>query len=154
MQIIPPSIALVLLGDVLSNAYQQAQLSLGIFSPKTISVGDLFAGAVLPGLGLVLFYLCYLIIVARLSPSRAPPIASTVAVNFVEIFTSLVSPLLLIFAVLGSILTGIATPTEAAAVGAIGALILALLTKSPCQLHRPWNSKLGKMVYFHLFFKL
>jgi tripartite ATP-independent transporter DctM subunit len=129
-QIIPPSIALVLLGDVLSNAYQQAQLSLGIFSPKTISVGDLFAGAVLPGLGLVLFYLCYLIIVARLSPSRAPPVPSTEAVNFVEIFTSLVSPLLLIFAVLGSILSGIATPTEAAAVGAIGALILALLTKS------------------------
>jgi tripartite ATP-independent transporter DctM subunit len=129
-QIIPPSIALVLLGDVLSNAYQQAQLSLGIFSPKTISVGDLFAGAVLPGLGLVLFYLCYLIIVARLFPSRAPPVASTEAVNFVEIFTSLVSPLLLIFAVLGSILSGIATPTEAAAVGAIGALILALLTKS------------------------
>ncbi|NBS26943.1 MAG: TRAP transporter large permease subunit, partial [Gammaproteobacteria bacterium] len=52
-QIIPPSIALVLLGDVLSNAYQQAQLSMGIFNPKTVSVGDLFAGAIIPGLILV-----------------------------------------------------------------------------------------------------
>lgn len=129
-QIIPPSIALVLLGDVLSNAYQQAQLSLGIFNPKTISVGDLFAGAVIPGLGLVFFYLCYLVVVAKLNPSRAPAVASMEPVNLLEIFTSLVSPLLLIFAVLGSILTGIATPTEAAAVGAMGALILALITKS------------------------
>jgi len=129
-QIIPPSIALVLLGDVLSNAYQQAQLSLGIFSPKTISVGDLFAGAMLPGLGLVLFYLCYIIIVTRISPERAPPVASTETASPIEIFTSLISPLILILTVLGSILTGIATPTEAAAVGAMGALILAVISKS------------------------
>ena len=129
-QIIPPSIALVLLGDVLSNAYQQAQLSLGIFNPKTISVGDLFAGAVLPGLGLVLFYLVYLFTVARVTPDRAPAVASEEKFDLVEIVTSLVSPLVLIFAVLGSILTGIATPTEAAAVGAMGAILLALLARS------------------------
>ena len=129
-QIIPPSIALVLLGDVLSNAYQQAQLSLGIFNPKTISVGDLFAGAFLPGLGLVLFYLVYLFTVARVTPDRAPAVASKEKFDLVEIVTSLVSPLVLIFAVLGSILTGIATPTEAAAVGAMGAILLALLARS------------------------
>jgi len=120
----------VLLGDVLSNAYQQAQLSLGIFNPKTISVGDLFAGAVLPGLGLVLFYLVYLFTVARVTPDRAPAVASKEKFDLVEIVTSLVSPLVLIFAVLGSILTGIATPTEAAAVGAMGAILLALLARS------------------------
>jgi len=120
----------VLLGDVLSNAYQQAQLSLGIFNPKTISVGDLFAGAVLPGLGLVLFYLVYLLTVARVTPDRAPAVASKEKFDLVEIVTSLVSPLVLIFAVLGSILTGIATPTEAAAVGAMGAILLALLARS------------------------
>lgn len=86
-QIIPPSIALVLLGDVLSNAYQQAQLSLGIFNPKTISVGDLFAGAVLPGLGLVLFYLVYLFTVARVTPDRAPAVASKEKFDLVEIVT-------------------------------------------------------------------
>ncbi len=129
-QIIPPSIALVLLGDVLSNAYQQAQLSLGIFNPKTISVGDLFAGAVLPGLGLVLFYLIYLFVVARITPNRAPAVTAEEKFDLLEVVTSLVSPLILIFAVLGSILTGIATPTEAAAVGAMGAMLLALLARS------------------------
>ncbi|HAN26714.1 MAG TPA: C4-dicarboxylate ABC transporter, partial [Haliea salexigens] len=71
-QIIPPSIALVLLGDVLSNAYQQAQLNVGIFNPKTVSVGDLFMGALLPGLLLVALYLAYIIAVAHLNPRRAP----------------------------------------------------------------------------------
>ena len=59
-QIIPPSIVLVLLGDVLSNAYQQAQLDMGIFSPETISVGDLFVGALIPGLLLVTLYIVYI----------------------------------------------------------------------------------------------
>ena len=128
-QIIPPSIALVLLGDVLSNAYQQAQLSQGIFAPKTVSVGDLFAGAIFPGLLLVLFYFTYLVIVAWRSPHKMPSTTDILSTgegaNFQQIAKGLVAPLVLIIAVLGSILAGFATPTEAAGVGAIGALLLA-----------------------------
>ena len=123
-QIIPPSIALVLLGDILSNAYQQAQLSLNIFNPKTISVGDLFVGALIPGLVLVILYIGYILSVAWLRPDSAPP-AKTAPVNMRKLLSGRVPPLLLIFIVLGSILAGAATPTEAAGVGAIGALILA-----------------------------
>lgn len=125
-QIIPPSIALVLLGDVISNAYQQAQLNLGIFNPKNISVGDLFAGAMIPGLMLVVLYLAYIILVAVFSPHRAPPLKDAGTVTFGELLQTILPPILLIVAVLGSILSGIATPTEAAAVGALGALILAV----------------------------
>ena len=123
-QIIPPSIALVLLGDVMSNAYQQAQLSMNIYNPKTVSVGDLFMGALLPGLLLVALYIAYLLIVAVLKPESAP-IANTERIAGHEIRNSLLPPLVLIAIVLGSILAGAATPTEAAGVGAIGALILA-----------------------------
>ena len=123
-QIIPPSIALVLLGDVLGNAYQQAQLSLGIFNPKSVSVGDLFAGALLPGLVLVILYLVYILTTATLKPEKAPPVELG-DVSFIELVSSIVPPLLLIVAVLGSILGGLATPTEAAGVGAMGALVLA-----------------------------
>jgi tripartite ATP-independent transporter DctM subunit len=126
-QIIPPSIVLVLLGDVLSAAYQQAQLEQGLFSPKTVSVGDLFAGALLPGVLLVFLYLAYLVLVATLRPAAmpmpaedAPPPASGLAA-----LHALLAPLLLILAVLGSILGGLATPTEAASVGAVGAMLLA-----------------------------
>ena len=132
-QIIPPSIALVLLGDVLSSAYQQAQLAQGVFSPKTVSVGDLFAGALLPGLVLVALYLVYIAVVALFDPQRAPgrrgarP-APAVAVR--ELARGLAPPLLLIVAVLGSILAGFATPTEAAGVGALGALALAVAYRS------------------------
>ncbi|MFT7688894.1 MAG: tripartite ATP-independent transporter DctM subunit [Candidatus Azotimanducaceae bacterium] len=129
-QIIPPSIALVLLGDVLGNAYQQAQLSQGIFSPKTVSVGDLFAGAIIPGLILVGFYLTYIVIVALVRPDLAPPMKNRGSLTLKEFVLSIVPPLLLIFTVLGSILLGIATPTEAAAVGAFGALVIALVTRS------------------------
>ena len=125
-QIIPPSIALVLLGDVLSNAYQQAQLSMGIFSPKTVSVGDLFAGAIIPGLILVTLYTLYILLTAFLSPSKAPPI-NTGGISLTKVINSIVPPLVLIIAVLGSILGGIATPTEAAGVGAMGAILLAAL---------------------------
>ncbi|MGI9323558.1 MAG: TRAP transporter large permease, partial [Pseudomonadales bacterium] len=127
-QIIPPSIALVLLGDVLSNAYQQAQLSVGIFNAKTISVGDLFAGALIPGLVLVAMFLCYLIVKAVLQPSKMPP-ATTEGISLLKLAGSIFPPLALIVAVLGSILSGIATPTEAAGVGALGALLLAAATK-------------------------
>lgn len=129
-QIIPPSIALVLLGDVLSNAYQQAQLNLGIFNPKTVSVGDLFAGAMIPGLILVLFYLVYIFAVAKLQPSRTPLIPQDTTKSKSHIIRSLLPPLVLIVTVLGSIISGIATPTEAAGVGALGALILAGLQRS------------------------
>ena len=124
-QIIPPSIALVLLGDILSNAYQRAQLSMDIFTPKTVSVGDLFVGALLPGLLLVAMYMLYMLMYAALKPESAPP-ASGEKVNAGEIFKGLLPPLVLIMIVLGSILAGAATPTEAAGIGAIGALLLAL----------------------------
>jgi len=129
-QIIPPSIALVLLGDVLSSAYQKAQLDMGIFSPDSVSVGDLFVGALVPGLILVVFYLLYLWAVSKFSPSQVPAHGQeSEHANLKELLLALLPPLVLIAAVLGSILTGKATPTEAAGVGAIGAVILALLKK-------------------------
>ncbi|WP_371195428.1 TRAP transporter large permease subunit [Glaciecola sp. SC05] len=125
-QIIPPSIALVLLGDVLSSAYQKAQLDMGIFSPESVSVGDLFVGALIPGLLLVICYLLYLWGVSRFSPSQVPTEGQTNDhASLLSLLTALLPPLLLIIAVLGSILFGFATPTEAAGVGAVGALILA-----------------------------
>ena len=132
-QIIPPSIALVLLGDVLSSSYQQAQLSMGIFNPKTISVGDLFAGALIPGLILVCLYIAYIFVIAKLKPNEVPPYIETDSENngnsLGYLLTELIPPLALILSVLGSILTGIATSTEAAAVGAMGATLLALSYK-------------------------
>ncbi len=126
-QIIPPSIILVLLGDVLGNAYQKAQLGMGVYAPKTVSVGDLFAGAMLPGLVLVGGYLIYLMAVAWLQPQRAPalPAAMRQKPGLRSLLGALLPPLLLIVAVLGSIIGGLATPTEAAAIGAVGALLLA-----------------------------
>ena len=126
-QIIPPSIVLVILGDQLSNAYQKAQLEMGIFSPDTVSVGDLFAGALLPGLMLVGFYILYQVVIAILRPEAAPSIPKdeNPGVTAREVFHALLPPILLILAVLGSILGGVATPTEAAAVGAVGAILLA-----------------------------
>jgi len=130
-QIIPPSIILVLLGDVLSSAYQQAQLKQGIFSPKTVSVGELFVGALVPGLILVGLYIVYVLVVAWLRPASMPALAPSNAAETRgdlawRLLRALVMPLTLILAVLGSILGGYATPTEAAAVGAVGALLLAL----------------------------
>ena len=128
-QIIPPSISLVLLGDVLSNAYQQAQLDMGIFAPKSVSVGDLFAGAIVPGLLLVGLYLLYIIVKSIRDPESMPPAASTdeEPIHLSTTLANLFPPLFLIMTVLGSILGGWATPTEAAGVGAAGALLLALL---------------------------
>ncbi|STO58136.1 TRAP transporter large permease [Grimontia hollisae] len=128
-QIIPPSIVLVLLGDVISSAYQQAQLDQGIYSPESITVGDLFLGALVPGFVLVGLYIVYLIGIAMFQPYRVPPIpAEDRKVSkelFLQVLTVLIPPVLLIVLVLGSILTGIATPTEAASVGSVGAIILA-----------------------------
>lgn len=125
-QIIPPSIALVLLGDVMSNAYQRAQNNMGIFSQKTVTVGDLFVGAIVPGILICTSYLVYTIYqnsknlnIQFLPDSITPP--------KIEILKTLALPLILIVLVLGSIIGGIATPTEAAAIGAMGALIIALI---------------------------
>ncbi len=130
-QIIPPSIILVMLGDVMSSAYQRSQLAQGSFSPDTVSVGDLFAGAVIPGLLLVLLYIAYLIVVAVVKPSAMPAHKSPddEPISLLRVLRALLPPLLLIFAVLGSILGGFATPTEAAGVGASGALFIALLRR-------------------------
>ncbi|MEM1189127.1 MAG: TRAP transporter large permease subunit [Pseudomonadota bacterium] len=127
-QIIPPSIALVLLGDILSSAYQQAQLRLNVFNPQTVSVGDLFVGAIIPGLMLVGTYCLYLFVVALLKPDTVPQ-ASAKQMSWRKLLDGLVPPLLLIVVVLGSILGGVATPTEAAGVGAAGALLLAVLRR-------------------------
>lgn len=129
-QIIPPSTALIILGDVLSSAYQQAQLSMGIFSPDTVSVADLFVGALIPGLLLVVFYISYMAFTAWLKPQAAPAVTDRPELDSkfaLKLLSGLLPPLGLILAVLGSILTGIATPTEAAAVGAAGATILAIV---------------------------
>ena len=125
-QIIPPSIALVLLGDVMSNAYQRAQNNMGIFSQKTVTVGDLFIGAIVPGILICSSYLLYTIyqnsknVNIQFLPDLASPPKT-------EILKTLALPLVLIVLVLGSIIAGIATPTEAAAIGAMGAMIIALI---------------------------
>jgi len=124
-QIIPPSIALVLLGDILSSAYQQAQLEMGIFTPKVVSIGDLFVGAIIPGLILVLLYSLYVILFVR-PRSRVETDEPLVELGLSRAMLNLLPPIFLIAAVLGSILSGAATPTEAAGVGAFGATLLAL----------------------------
>lgn len=129
-QIVPPSTVLIVLGDQLAIAYQQAQLAEGSFAPETVTVGDLFAGALIPGLMLAGLYLVYQVAVAVVSPERSPSLAAAEAGEGLatrDLFVALIAPLALIVAVLGSILGGIATPTEAAAVGAVGAMLLAAL---------------------------
>ncbi len=124
-QIIPPSIVLVMLGDILSNAYQQAQLKMHVINPKTVSVGDLFVGALIPGMVLIALYILYLLIQAHLKPETAPA-SHLQPITLGQVLRSLLPPLLLIGVVLGSIMGGAATPTEAAGIGAIGALLLAI----------------------------
>ena len=124
-QIIPPSIALVLLGDILSSAYQQAQLNLGIFNATPVSVGDLFMGAITPGFLLVGMFIVYLLIIGRLQPNKAPAIEQDSELPIKDILKSVIPPITLILLVLGSIISGHATPTEAAGVGATAAAVLA-----------------------------
>ena len=133
-QIIPPSIVLVILGDVLSSAYQQAQAQAGIYPPKAVSVGDLFMGAIIPGLLLVFCYLVYIGLVAWRKPDSAPAlpqvaVKGSLSQRAMEAIKSLLMPFSLIVAVLGSILSGLATPTEAASVGAVGAIVLAIIQR-------------------------
>src|SRR5438270_791253 len=135
-QIFPPATVLVLLGDQMSNAYQSAQLAQGIYAPRSVTVSDLFAGAIIPGLALVALYLVYLLAVAALRPKSAPalpadpraPRGLPLAWRLINV---LIAPILLILAVLGSVLAGIATPTEAASVGAVGAILLAAAKLGP-----------------------
>ncbi len=129
-QIFPPATVLILLGDQIGNAYQAAQLSQGIFAPRSVTVADLFAGAILPGLALVALYLVYLVAVAVLRPRSAPALPADPGAPrgwrlVRRLAAALLAPVLLILAVLGSILGGLATPTEAASVGAVGAIVLA-----------------------------
>ncbi|PWS34256.1 tripartite transporter [Falsiroseomonas bella] len=142
-QIIPPSTVMVILGEVIAAAYQQAQLAQGKFSVETVSVGQLFAGSMIPGLMLVGFYILYQLVIAFLRPELAPAIPKAEAgrVTTRELLNALLPPMVLIVAVLGSILGGVATPTEAAAVGAIGATMLAGLR----QQGRPWPIHLGAL---------
>ena len=130
-QIIPPSIVLILLGDQISAAYQQAQLAQGNFSPEAVTVTDLFVGALLPGLALVAAYILWQFFYGTIKPDAMPsiPKSERALVSAAElrgrVLRALVPPLLLIVAVLGSILAGLATPSESAGVGAIGAMLLA-----------------------------
>ncbi|WP_339818748.1 TRAP transporter large permease [Sulfitobacter dubius] len=125
-QIIPPSLVLIILGDVLSNAYITARRNAGDWAPDPVSVGDIFAGALLPGLILVGAYVLYILCVALFAPHRAPSVvAEGEKVSLGPVLLLLAPPLLLIVAVLGSILFGVATPTEAASIGSIGAILLA-----------------------------
>jgi tripartite ATP-independent transporter DctM subunit len=167
-QIIPPSIALVLLGDVLANAYQQAQISSGVYNTQTVSVGDLFAGAIIPGLLLVLLYIVYAVLLAPKAELKtvdmnaaahemASGTASGTALpkpGWPSLLMTLLAPLLLIMLVLGSIFMGVASPTEAAAVGAVGASVLAAIKR---RLTRPvWrevvyrSAKITSMVFMIL----
>jgi TRAP-type mannitol/chloroaromatic compound transport system permease large subunit len=142
-QIIPPSVALILLGDVIGTANQEAQLQMGAASPTVVSVGDLFAGALIPGLLLVGLYLIYQALVAWLNPSAAPAGEAGVP-SWSRVAKALAAPLILIVAVLGSILFGVATPTEGAAVGAAGAAFLAALRlESDAGRDRGWAARLA-----------
>lgn len=131
-QIIPPSTVLIFMGDMLSGINSQVQMAQGNFAPKTVSVGDLFAGAFFPGLLLVGLYMAWMIFKSITHPESCPALEVTreeKANLGWDILTGLVPPLLLIMAVLGSILGGIATPTESASVGAVGALLLAAIKR-------------------------
>ena len=128
-QIIPPSIVLILLGDQISNAYVEAQREIGNWSPEPVSIGDLFAGAIIPGFTLVGLYIMYQLFMAWWKPETSPAIPAEELQRgsdfYRKVLSALIPPLVLIVAVLGSILMGMATPTEAAAVGAVGASLLA-----------------------------
>jgi len=136
-QIIPPSIVLVLLGDILQGANTQAQLALGNFAPEPVSVIDLFAGAFLPGMMLVGLYMAWVLVMAAVRPDSCPPLVDSGDQGALagRMLRVLVPPAALIVLVLGSILIGAATPTEAAAMGSVGALLLAGRAANP---ERPW----------------
>lgn len=134
-QIIPPSIVLVLLADILQGANEQAAEISGTLVPEPVTAIDLFAGALMPGLMLVALYVAWVVMMAIVNPSSCPSLESTDTESdqrpgFRELAIVVAPPLLLIVLVLGSILLGIATPTESASVGAIGATLLAFQARS------------------------
>ena len=132
-QIIPPSTVLIFMADILQGANSAAQMSLGNFAPDTVSVGDLFAGAILPSLVLVTLYVLYVIWRAIVAPETCPAVPMTEAERnglLLRVISALLPPLVLIISVLGSIVSGVATPTESASVGAVGALLLAAVRQA------------------------
>ena len=140
-QIMPPATVLVLLADQVNIAFQSAQLAAGKFSPNSVSIGDLFAGAIVPALLLVTLYLLFQIAVAILRPAACPAVPPQTAAQSLaalRVLEALVAPILLILIVLGSILAGFATPTEAAAVGAFGAILL-----TAYKTERSWSALLA-----------
>ena len=130
-QIIPPSIVLILLAEMLQGANEEAGLLMGNLAPLPVTAIDLFAGALLPGLLLVFFFIIYILILSKINPNDLPVIGSNKSRSkiFKNLFIHILPPIILIFSVLGSIFLGIATPTESAAVGAIGALLIAFIKK-------------------------
>lgn len=157
-QIIPPATVMIVLGEVLASAYQQAQLAQGLFSIQTISVGDLYAGAMIPSLVLTAMYAIYQAALCWWKPQMGPAVPPDAAgsVSLGKIIEVLVAPIVLLVAILGSTLAGIATPTESAAVGAIGALLLAGLRAgngSPVPIHLA-NAAALLLVVLRSFFEL
>jgi tripartite ATP-independent transporter DctM subunit len=128
-QIIPPSIVLVLLATILQGANEEAAMLVGNLAPDPVTAIDLFAGAILPGLMLVVLFIIFIFFYARFNPLSCPPVETNRTRNeiYLEAAKSVIPPITLIVLVLGSILFGIATPTESASVGAVGAAIIALL---------------------------
>ena len=128
-QIIPPSIVLVLLATILQGANEEAAMLVGNLAPDPVTAIDLFAGAILPGLMLVVLFIIFIFFYARINPLSCPPIETTRSRGeiYIEAAKSVIPPITLIVLVLGSILFGIATPTESASVGAVGAAMIALL---------------------------
>ncbi len=126
-QIIPPSIVLVLLATILQGANEEAALLRGELAPDPVTAIDLFAGAILPGLMLVVMFIVFIYFYARVFPNSCPPIKTDRTKNeiYIEALKSILPPIILIVLVLGSILFGVATPTESASVGAVGAAIIA-----------------------------
>ncbi len=126
-QIIPPSIVLVLLATILQGANEEAAMLKGDLAPDPVTAIDLFAGALLPGLMLVVMFIIFIYFYARIFPNSCPPVKTDKSRGeiYKEAFKSIFPPLILIILVLGSILMGVATPTESASVGAIGAAIIA-----------------------------
>lgn len=130
-QIIPPSIVLILLGDILQGAYTQAQMELGNWAPEPVSVVDLFAGALIPGVLLVIAYMAWIIFIAWRRPETAPALTAAdddMALGL-RLLKAMLAPSLLIISVLGAIFAGVATPTEGAAFGAAGAMLIAAFQK-------------------------
>lgn len=130
-QIIPPSIVLILLGDILQGAYTQAQMALGNWAPEPVSVVDLFAGALIPGILLVVAYMAWIIFIAWKRPAAAPALTADTDDRALglRLLKAMLAPLLLIVSVLGAIFAGVATPTEGAAFGAAGAMLIAAFQK-------------------------